>query len=241
MNVRFRPARSGLGPRRARRLEAAAMLAAWLSAFAAAPTWAALVDRGGGLVYDTERDITWLADPALLPGPTTRLAAAQFALDFVYAGGSDWLLPLNPFADAGCPGAVGFGCVDSQMGHLFHQRLGGRPGESVFDATGDTAGEIANVARFPVLAEDWFWSWQVTNDGATAAFAFHFGTGEQAVRDAALTGRVLLVHAGDLGAPNRVDSPPTLPLVLAATAFAVMARRRVLRSPAPGTRVPRKS
>lgn len=228
--------------RRPWRRRAAALLAgAGLALGATLPATAALVDRGGGLVYDPARDLTWLAAPALLPGPLSHGDAAQFALGFVHAGGSDWLLPLTSFVDAGCAGAVGFGCSDSQMALLFHQRLGGRPGESVFDASGDTPEELANLALFPALAADWFWSWQVADDGANTAFAFDFGNGEQAIRDASLAGRVLLVHAGDLGAPNRVDSPPTLPLVLAATAFAVVARRRVLRGPPPGARAPRKS
>lgn len=241
MNPRSEPVRARRSLCRGLHLHAAGTLAAVLFACAAAPAHSALVDRGGGLVYDSERNVTWLAAPALLPGPLSRAQAALFALDFVYAGGSDWLLPQTPFADAGCPGAVGFGCTASQMGHLFHLRLGEQPGESVFDPAGDSADEIAGLALFPALAEGWFWSWQIANDSATAAFAFHFGTGEQAVRDAALPGRVLLVHAGDLGADIRVDSPPTLPLVLAATAFAVVVRRRPVRGTAPGTPAPRKT
>lgn len=208
----------------------AALLAPALSlALSAAPLGsarAALVDRGGGLVHDTERNITWLAAPALLPGPLAWADAVQFAGDFVHAGGSDWRLPLSAFADAGCPGALGFGCTGSQMGHLFHERLGGAPGESVFDAAGDSADELAALALFPALSEGWFWSWQVADDGAGTAFAFHFGTGEQAIRDTSLAGGVLLVHAGDLGAGQPVSTPPTLPLVLAASALMLLWRPR---------------
>jgi hypothetical protein len=188
------------------------------------PAQAALVDRGGGLVYDSDRNLTWLADPALLPGPMAHLDAAQFAAGFEYAGGSDWLLPQAAFIDSGCAGAEGFGCIDSDMGHLFHQLLGGSPGTSVFDSSGDTAEEIANVALMPALAESWFWSWQIADDGATTAFAFNFGNGLQHIRDVELSGRLLLVHSGDLGAAATVDSPPTLPLVLAAAALALLAR-----------------
>ena len=217
------------------RTGAAALLATALgvalSAAPMAPASAALVDRGGGLVYDTERNITWLAAPALLPGPLAWADAVQFAGDFVHAGGSDWLLPLSAFADAGCPGALGFGCVGSQMGHLFHERLGGAPGESVFNASGDSADELAALALFPALSEGWFWSWQVADDGAGTAFAFHFGTGEQAIRDTSLAGGVLLVHAGDLGPSQPVPEPPTLPLVLAASALMLLWRPRRAAAP----------
>jgi hypothetical protein len=197
------------------------------------PARAALVDRGGDLVYDTQADMTWLAAPALLPGPSNWLDAATYASNLVHAGGADWLLPDTPFFDSGCPAGVGMGCVDSDMGRLFYQLLGGQAGESVFDATGDSADEIAGVAMMPALANTWFWSWQLGDDGANSAFGFHFGSGNTALLSTAVDARMLLVHAGDLGAdlvaPGRVDSPPTLPLVLGALAAAWLlrpARRR---------------
>lgn len=206
---------------------AALSLAALLCA-APPPAEAALVDRGGGLVYDSQADLTWLAAPALLPGPMNWLDAATFASDFVHAGHAGWLLPDTPFFDSGCAAGVGLGCVDSDMGRLFHQQLGGHPGESVFDTTGDSADEIAAVAMMPALANAWFWSWQIGDDGANSAFAFNFGAGNTALLSTALNARVLLVHAGDIGAdlvaPGRVDSPPTLPLVLGALAAAFMLR-----------------
>ncbi len=201
-------------------------IAAGLALAAAGPAQAALVDRGGGLVYDTERDLTWLAAPALLPGPLAWLPAAEFASDFVYAGGSNWLLPDTPFFDSACTESEGFGCIDSDMGHLFYQQMGGQPGESVFDTTGDTPEQLAAVALMPALADAWFWSWQIADDGGGSAFAFHFGTGLQQVRDTGLSGRVLLVHSGDLGAVATVDTPPTLPLALAATALLLLVRPR---------------
>jgi hypothetical protein len=209
-------------------------LAAWslaaLLCAAPPPAGAALVDRGGGLIYDTQADMTWLAAPALLPGPMNWLDAATYASNFVHAGGANWLLPDTPFFDSGCAASVGMGCVDSDMGRLFYQQLGGHAGESVLDATGDSAAEVAAVALMPALAEAWFWSWQIADDGANAAFAFHFGTGNQAERSTALSGHVLLVHAGDLVAdlvaPGQVGTPPTLPLVVGALAAACMLRPR---------------
>lgn len=218
-----------------RSLSLAALSLSALLCAAPPPAQAALVDRGGGLVYDSQADLTWFAAPALLPGPMNWLDAASFALDFVHAGGADWLLPGTPFVDSGCPTGVGSGCVDSDMGRLFHHLLGGNAGESVFDATGDSADEIAGVAMMPALANTWFWSRQVGDDGANTAFAFDFGSGTTALHGTGLNLHLLLVHAGDLGAdlvaPSRVDTPPTLPLVLGALAAAFLLR--------PARRLPR--
>ena len=83
---------------------------------------AALVDRGGGMIYDTTRNITWLADMnyASTSGYATANAggtgsnqiqasgrmgwdaAVAWAAQLVYGGFSDWRLPtLNP-ADTTC-------------------------------------------------------------------------------------------------------------------------------------------
>jgi hypothetical protein len=210
-----------------RRLAAAAAVAL----AAAVPAQAALVDRGGGLVYDTVRDITWLAAPALLPGVSNWFDAVLFAGAFVHAGATDWRLPASNFVDAGCAGAEGFGCSDSEMAHLFYAQLGGQAGQSVFDATGDDAGEIAAVAALPALAATWFWSWQVADDGSNTAFAFNFGTGEQAIRNTDRAGLMLLIHAGDVGGdlttPTPVPEPPTLALAICAAALAFGRRRRL--------------
>lgn len=191
---------------------------------------AALVDRGGGLVYDSLHDLTWLVAPALLPGPTDWTSAMLFANDYVHGAASDWRLPRSSFIDAGCGLGEGFDCSDSEMAQLFYGPLGGHAGESVFDTSGDSATEIANVALFPALVESWFWSAQAADDGAGTAFAFHFGTGEQIIRDTDRAGFVLMLHAGDVGGdlttPTPVPAPAPLPLLLAAAALALLVRPR---------------
>jgi hypothetical protein len=214
---------------------AATLAAAALTLAGAMPAQAALVDRGGGLVYDTANDITWLAAPALLPGPVDWTPAVLFASSFVHAGGSDWRLPRSSFIDAGCALGEGFDCSDSEMARLFYQQLGGQADSSVFDGSGDTPEEQAAVALFPALAESWFWSGQAADDGSNTAFAFHFANGLQLIRDTGNSHRVLLVHDGDIGAMT-VDATPTLPLVLASIALMVVApiaagRRPVLSGP----------
>lgn len=83
---------------------------------------AALIDRGGGMIYDTTRNLTWLADmnyaftsgyaaanaggtgsnQILAEGRMGWDAAVAWADNLVYGGHSDWRLPtLNP-ADTTC-------------------------------------------------------------------------------------------------------------------------------------------
>lgn len=229
-------------PVQSSRTLAATFTALALALAGAMPAQAALVDRGGGLVYDTANDITWLAAPALLPGPVDWTTAVLFASSFVHAGGSDWRLPRSSFIDAGCALGEGFDCSDSEMARLFYQQLGGQADNSVFDGSGDTPEELAAVALFPALAESWFWSGQAADDGSNTAFAFHFANGLQLIRDTGNAHRVLLVADGDLGAMT-VDTTPTLPLVLASIALMVVApiaagRRPVLSGPLAWRRAP---
>ena len=62
---------------------------------------AALIDRGGGMIYDTTRNLTWLANMNT-NGLMTWAAATTWANNLVHGGFDDWRLPtLNP-ADTTC-------------------------------------------------------------------------------------------------------------------------------------------
>lgn len=105
---------------------------------------AALLSRLGGLaVYDTDRDLTWVAD-ANLP------ATHAFGVPFIAADGTvdsyevlSWFEGMN--ADGGT-GYLGFnnwrlpdgGQIDiaqTELGHLFLAELGGTPGGSIADSS----------------------------------------------------------------------------------------------------------
>jgi hypothetical protein len=88
---------------------------------------ASLVDRGGGMIYDTSQNITWLqnANYALtsqnLPSDykMTWYAAMGWAEQLTYAGYDDWRLPtsidLNNVAP--CNGQ----CPNTEFGHLYYE------------------------------------------------------------------------------------------------------------------------
>ena len=100
---------------------------------------AAFVNRGGGMIYDTTRNITWLANMNV-NGLMTWNAATAWANNLVYGGFDDWRLPtLNP-ADTSCssnfnPGGglpkqyFGTGCTGGELSELFVTDLGNKANE----------------------------------------------------------------------------------------------------------------
>jgi hypothetical protein len=85
------------------------------------PTAAALIDRGGGLIYDSTQNITWVQN-ASLGGLFDWQGAVDWVDALVFGGFDDWRLPttLNPDPTCSNPsnGGQGFNCLGAEMGHL---------------------------------------------------------------------------------------------------------------------------
>ena len=88
---------------------------------------------GGAAVYDTDLNITWLANANLAKSNTfgTPGVGADGSISWTaaqnwiasmnaakYLGFSTWRLPTTPMSDSSCNG--GFGCTGSEMGRLFY-------------------------------------------------------------------------------------------------------------------------
>jgi len=155
---------------------------------------AALVDSGGGLIYDTELGISWLADANLAATNTFDVAginvngsmnwntaqswiAAMNSTD--YLGFSDWRLPTTIQPDATCADQVdgasgGYNCTGSELGHLFYNELGGIAGSPI------GTNPNANLALFQNIQIDVYWSGTeyAPND---QAWNFYFSDGNQFV------------------------------------------------------------
>lgn len=118
---------------------------------------AALESRLGGLaVYDTDLNITWLADANLAASNTFGVSGmgADGLMDWStrqswisamnaanYLGYQDWRLPISVMGDGTCSWEgkdasiwFGFNCTGSEMGHLFYKELGGVAGQSITTA-----------------------------------------------------------------------------------------------------------
>jgi hypothetical protein len=164
---------------------------------------AALVDRGGGLIYDNSRDITWIspnqtsvyANAPISPGWA---AANDWANQVVYAGFDDWRLPSTVYPDATCEvaaNAIGANCTGSELGHLFYEVFGGTALQPLPAS--------ANLTLLPVNSLAPYWS---STPSATAGFAYRFsmntlqdGYGYQAERNTGFgTGAIVLVRSGDV-------------------------------------------
>jgi hypothetical protein len=199
---------------------------------------AALIDRGGGMIYDTTRNITWLADmnyartsghtgTGVNPnGTMTWAAATAWADQLVYGGHDDWRLPTMKVGDTTCTGAstVGFGynCTGGELSGLFVTDLGSKASESVLDQAGDTAEQIANLALFSNVMPFVYWS---GTEGPSPGFTLVFTTvgqfgGFLSGRNNSASLFAVAVRSGD------VPEPQTLALVLLALGATVVARRR---------------
>ena len=100
---------------------------------------AALIDRGGGMIYDEDRNITWLADAKYAmtsgydsDGLMTWDQATSWVGQLKYQGYGDWRLPV-----ADWPGSITFsGYIrEGEMGHLFYDELGVESQRSIFSST----------------------------------------------------------------------------------------------------------
>jgi hypothetical protein len=163
-----------------------------------------LIDRGRGLLYDVERDLTWLQDTnyAKTAGhsPDGQMAwdnAKRWVARLSYKGITEWRLPTarNPDGSGPC---IGDNCRESELGHL------------VFTAFARTAPGIKLVNWEPFSIY-----WSSTEASATEAFAFKMAGLKQGslakdpwAPDPALGSAVPLadvvrtwpVHDGDVGA-----------------------------------------
>ena len=153
---------------------------------------ATLIPLAGGMVYDTDRDITWLADAnyaktsgytATLPHPNSSGAmdwneATIWAANLVYGGYDDWRLPTTQEPDPSCddPSPVGgvilylgYGCTGSEMGHMFYVNLGGIKDENISDHHNDM-----NYDLFSNIGGMNYWSSTMAIDSNPGVDDWHY-------------------------------------------------------------------
>jgi len=93
---------------------------------------ALLIDRGSGLIYDSDQDITWLQDLNYtnttgfpFHGRMVWHDAIIWAENLVYEGYADWRLPATPVPSPYCGlSEEGYNCRGSELGYLFYEVLG---------------------------------------------------------------------------------------------------------------------
>jgi hypothetical protein len=122
-----------------------------------------LIDRGGGLIYDTDLNVTWLQDANYTKTLMFLPEAWNWAENLVYGGYDDWRLPsaLNPDGSGPCRG---YNCTESEMGHLYYIELGN-----------PAKGPLLNTGPFFNVQTNYYWSGTTTY----TIWVFGFDAGEQ--------------------------------------------------------------
>jgi hypothetical protein len=142
--------------------------------FSATRVEAALLDRGGGLIYDTELDVTWLMDAnyaitsgfdadGLMPWATAMswVASLSYYDSVRDRTWTDWRLP-SAIQEPGSGPCFGFFCRESEMGHLY----------SVEGIRSYSPGPFVNLLGIS------YWS-NTGNAPLPGAWLFHLGIGKQ--------------------------------------------------------------
>lgn len=206
---------------------------------------ATLIDRGGGLIYDTTLNVTWLADIGVAQGSAFDLfgngavnwdGAVAWAGSLVYGGFSDWRLPtLNP-ADTSCAFAIdpgggfpvqhaGFDCTGGELTHLFTVDLGVAGATSIAARFNPTAEQDANLALFSAgLPAAGYWSGTPYAPDTSMAWLYDASAGIQGNTFKSNAALVLAVRDGDVAAAVPEPSVPALLAVVLGAS--VVARRR---------------
>lgn len=175
---------------------------------------AALLSRLGGLaVYDTDLDVTWLADTRAsegsgfddgVRGTMSWVNANTWAQSLLVGGYSDWRLPTTSEVDSSCTAdsagntqaasSEGYNCSGSEMGHLFYNELSGVAGSSI-RTNASPALSLFSMDQ-PALV---FWSGtEWGHNPEPNAWWFRFGDGQQGASAKSATYSAIAVRNGDV-------------------------------------------
>jgi len=138
---------------------------------------AALIDRGGGLIYDTDRNITWLQNPN--NNLMTVSQAHNWAINLSYYDSvrkqtlTGWRLPTVDEV------GYGYNFTGSEMGHLFYTELGNKGFEAPDGSSPQPGWGLNNKGPFSNLQPYFYWTDTKFPDVQGFYYVFSFDTGVQ--------------------------------------------------------------
>jgi len=172
--------------------------------------------------YDTDLDITWLAD-ANMNGTMNWVAANAWAATLSFTDGvnvyGNWRLPTTLQPDATCesqPGGIFYNCTGSEMGHLFYSELGGTAGQSILTSADPDLAKFTNLQAYS------YWSATEYGPGVAGDFSFYGGGQSGAGKNGGFY--TLAVSPGDIGIAA-IPEPETYAMMLAGLLFIGFAKR----------------
>lgn len=160
-----------------------ALLVAGAAGLFAATADATLYDRGNGMIYDSDLNITWLQDANYAStsgydadGAMTWSQAVTWADSLVYGGFSDWRLP----STEGYTTATGYGYnkTASEMGHLYYTELGNSAG-TLSNLSFNSGGAGGTLASFQNVSSIYWSGTEYSGSGSPNAWDFAFSGGMQ--------------------------------------------------------------
>ncbi len=177
-------------------------------------TQAILIDRGNGMIYDSDQNITWMADANHSQKRMDWDEAMKWASDLTYGGFHDWRLPATLEPDPSCD--MGKGCTGSELGYLFYKHLQGVTGTSMLDSPLDSNNYLG---LFVNLQEFYYWSETEYNmDVDKMAWIFSTergsqgGYGKESLFDDEFVGfYAWAVHDGDISAKITIHNVDVTP------------------------------
>lgn len=216
-------------------------LGAWLigvGVLSSGNAQAALIDRGSGMIYDTDLNITWLKDANYAKtsgydadGRMNWSTANTWADTLFYGGYSDWRLPsTTDLGTAGCNYAFsgtncGFNVTtnSSELAHLFFVELSNL---STYDSTGAYQFSVMNRGPFQNFQSDVYWSDAFALLPTSFAWDFNTAFGLQYVNEHYYEFYAWAVRPGDVAAIPEPGSALLIGLGLAG--LAALRRHRAL-------------
>lgn len=197
---------------------------------------ATIINRGNGLIYDSDQNLTWLQDANYAKtsgydsdGLMNWYDANAWADQLVYEGYDDWRLPTaidGPIV-MGYDGTTtaGYNITTSEMGYMFYVNLGNKAYFSTDGTSPQPGWGLTNYSYIINLQSYDYWTGTETSVNPNNAFDFNFNSGGQGYGN--FKGddyRAWAVCNGDVAAP--IPEPATMLLMGIGIAGLLGARRK---------------